>query len=229
MDEEVTIYALRERDSDRVRYVGFSADPKKAVEALRLGRQGNANSYREVSIWLRAQRNIGKKPVIVELEKCRRKAARSKVYKHIEKLNPDLRMKDGPPLNVKVGIKGMGIVPVGGSVRLVRVVELAHKFNLSNIGALRLLEDLKVPAILIGDAKFFDMFALECAMHHAFMGEPLKTKVQEDPELGLIIQSLAATEYSLVEEASMKAKLKRWARKIVDGRDSAPTRLSTKT
>ena len=78
-DEEVIIYAVRERDSDRVRYVGYSKDPVNAIEQLRRGRQGNQTRNPEVAIWRKAQRNVGKQPGILEQARCGTRDARAKV------------------------------------------------------------------------------------------------------------------------------------------------------
>lgn len=125
-------------------------------------------------------------------------------------------------------------IPIGHSVRLVSLPELARVFRVSQQRALDLLASLAVPAMSVISARsddgptdgkiYVNLFGLETAIFAATMPtwypDP-KTR----PGLAAWYQSMAALENASLDRDAMKARLQAWIRRLkVADRRKARTR-----
>lgn len=115
-------------------------------------------------------------------------------------------------------------IPVGHSVRLVAIPEIARQFGMTLSRTLSFLRGLKIPVLFTAPDNpartYVNLFTLEATLFRVLTPESILPTDKNRPGLAAFLQSCAALEYASLDKEALKARLHEWVRRFkkYDGR-----------
>ena len=121
-------------------------------------------------------------------------------------------------------------IPVGHSVRLVAVPEIARQFGMTLARTLAFLRDFQIPILYTGpdpgstnpadtlkktpSRAYVNLFSLESVLFRVLTPQSILPTEKNRPGLLAFLQSCAALEYASLDKEALKARLHEWVRRF---------------
>ena len=119
-----------------------------------------------------------------------------------------------------------GVIPIGGSVRLMELSELARAFKCSIETITSDLARLKVPILPFGGRSNVNLPALEIALFRAHLPDDVKTGLSHNANA--LLQTMTSMEWGTLDVRGLRDRLTKWLRALTHEREYGKFQLDKK-